>query len=105
MLSLEEPRIPSECLHRLTARFFINLRAIAHHQRESTFEGNGLSFEPPSFRTPTLHKQPGRLSTNNFVRVELEKTVYSSGTNDGNIVLADVINLEVIDSSAHEQRK
>jgi hypothetical protein len=40
-----------------------------------------------------------------MVHVEMEKTVYSSGTNDGNIVLADVINLEVIDSSAHEQRK
>ena len=44
VLSLVELRIPSERLHRFTCRFFINLRAIAFHQRKSIFENHVFFF-------------------------------------------------------------
>jgi len=99
VLSLVEPRIPSECLHRFTARFFINLRAIAFHQRQSIFESHAPSFDTSPLGTRPLRNQSGRLLTNNFIHVEMEKTVYTSGTipNDENMKHADIIDLEVID--------
>jgi hypothetical protein len=103
VLSFLEPEISSKCLHRLTARFFINLRAIAFHQRVSTFETHALSFEPPTIRTRPLHKQSDRISTSNFVHLEMEKTVYSSRTNDENTVHADIIDLEAIDPQTHQK--
>ena len=107
VLSLVEPRIPSECLHRFTARFFINLRAIAFHQRTSIFEGRASSFDTSPLGTRPLRDQSGRLLTSNFIHVEMEKTVYTSGTsqNDKNMEDADIIDLEVIDSQAHQQRR
>jgi hypothetical protein len=97
--SLVGRRIPSECFHRFTARFFINLRALAYHQRESVFANHAPPFAPPVLTHP-LRNQLGRLLTNNFVHLEMDKAVYSSGTNpvDGNIVHADIIDLDVIDS-------
>jgi len=107
VLSLVKLRIPSECLHRFTCRFFINLRAIAFHQRTSNFESHVPSFDTSPLGTRPLRDQSGRLSTNNFIHVEMEKTVYTSGTilNDGNMEHPDIIDLEVIDSQAHQQRR
>jgi len=107
VLLLAEPRIPSECLHRLTARFFINLRAIAYYQRESDFENRAPPFEPPPVHTRPLHKRFGRFLTNKSVRLGMDKTVYSSGTNpnDGNMEHAEIIDLAVLGSQAHQQRR
>ena len=104
VLSSVEPRSPSECLHRFTSRFFLNLRSIAYHQRTSVLD---QPFEPCHARPRSIRKQSGRLTTANFVDLEIRKTVYSSGAspNEGEIEQADIFHLEVIDSETHQQRR
>jgi len=45
--------------------------------------------------------------TNKFIHVEMEKTVYTTGTIliEGNTEHPDIIDLEEIDSPTHQQRK
>ena len=104
VLSLVEPRSLNEFLHRLTSRFFMNLRSIAYHQRTSKFESHP-PFEPSHARLQSVRKQSGRLMTTNFVGLEMHKTIYSSGVspNEGGIEQADIFHLEVIDSQADQQ--
>ena len=107
VLSLVKLRIPSEYLHRLTCRFFLNLRAIAFYQRKSIFENRVPSFDTSPFGIRPLRDQSGRLLTNKFIHVEMEKTVYTTGTIpiEGNTEHPDIIDLEEIDSPAHQQRE
>ncbi len=104
VLSLVEPRSPSECLHRFTARFFLNLRSIANHQRAEVFGSHPQPFETSPLRTRT-QKQSGRRVTNNFIDLEIRKTVYCSGTspNEGEVEQGDIIHLEVLGSQVHQQ--
>jgi len=107
VLSLVEPQILSKCLHRFTARFFINLRAISYHQRASVFENRAPTFDPSPAGTRPLRRQSDRLVPSNFIHVEMEKTIYSSGTNpdDGDIEHRDIIDLKVIDPHTHQRRR
>ena len=79
---------------------------MAYHQRESVFENRAPTFGPPPVRIP-LHKQFGRFLTNKSAHLGMDKTVYSSGTNpnDGNMVHAEIIDLAVLGSQAHQQRR
>ena len=104
MLSLVEPRSLNACLHRLTSRFFLNLRSIAYHQQPSEFESH-LSFEPSHVRPHSVRNQSGRLMRANFVGFGMHKTVYSStaSPDEGEVEQADIFHLEVIDSQADRQ--
>ncbi|SRR5258706_15123605 len=100
VLSLVEPRNPSECLHRFTTRFFLNLRSIANYQGDSYPQ----TFESFPFRTRPPKKQSGQRITSNFVDMEFGKTVCSSGAspNEGEIEQGDIIHLEALGSQAHQ---
>ena len=102
VLSLVEPRSPSECPCRFTARFFLNLRFIANYQSAEVFESHPQNFESTPLRTRGIQK-PGPRATNNFVDLEIRKTVYSSGAspNEEEIDQGDIIHLEVLDSQVH----
>ena len=104
VFSLAEPRSPSEYLCSFTARFFLNLRSIANHQRAEVFSSHPQPFETSPLRTLATQK-PGRRVTNNFIDLEIRKTVYSSGAspNEEEIEQGDIIRLEVLGSQAHQQ--
>ncbi len=91
--------------HRFTARFFLNLRSIANHQRAEVFESHPQPFETSPLRTRT-QKHTGRRVTN-FIDLEIRKTVYSSGASpkEGEIEQGDIIHLEVLGSQAHQQQR
>ena len=101
--SMVEQRSPNECLHRLTSRFFLNLRSIAYHQRTSVFEGH-QPLEPSHALPHSIRKQSGRLVTTKFADLEMYKTDYNSGAspNEGEIEQADIIHLEVMNSQTHQ---
>ena len=103
---IDEPRISIEYRHRFTTRFFLNLRSIAYHQRTSMFESHARSFENPTVQTRPPRKL-GRLWTNMFADLDMDKTAYSRGTNpiEVNIEQVDVIDLDDIGPQADQQRK
>src|SRR5258706_8245337 len=108
VLLLVESRSPSECLHRFTSRFFLNLRSIAYNQGTEAFETHPQPFETTPLRTRRpIRKQSGRLMTNDFVNLEMHKTIYSSGAspNEEEIGQSDILHMEVIDPQAHQQRR
>ena len=107
VISLIEPRIPSECPHRLTARFFLNLRFIFHRQQTSTLESRARSSENPTVHNHPVHKLSGLVWTDFFVDLDtdLSATVYSSSDDldDGCIEQVDIIDLEEVESQAHQE--
>ena len=105
VISLMEPRIPSECRHRLTAHFFLNLRSIFYRQQASTLESRARSLETPTVLNRPVRKQLSRIWTDFFVDLERHDTLYSSGNdlNDGDIGQVDIIVLEEVESQAHQQ--
>ncbi|SRR5258706_5690999 len=87
-------------LHRLTSRFFLNLRNISYHQRPTTI-GTGAAI--PAFATPRAHhawKQSGRPITDFIVDTPMDKTTHNTETetNEGAIQQAEIFHLEVIRS-------
>ena len=104
-LSLVERRSPTEYLHRFTSRFFLNLRSIAYHQGTEVFETHPQPFESTALRTRPIRKRSGRLITNDFVDLEMDKTVYSSGTspNEGEIGQSDIFHMEVMNSQVNNR--
>ena len=105
VISLMEPRIPSECCHRLTARFFLNLRYIFHRQQTSTLESRTRSLETPTVLNRPVRKQLSRVWTDFFVDLDPDDTIYSSGNdlNDRDTEQVDIIDLEEVESQAHQQ--
>ena len=105
VVSLMEPRIPSECCHRFTARFFLNLRSIFYRQQTFTLESHARSFETPIVRGRPVRKHLSRVWTDFFVDLDPDDTLYSSGNdlNDGDIGQVDIIVLEEVESQAHQQ--
>ena len=102
--SLVEPRFLDECLHRLTSRFFLNLRSIVYHQQTSMFESQAQSSVPSAVRTRPLRERLGQLVTTDFVDLYMGKSVYGNETSrtEGDIKEADTIDLDVIVSQAHQ---
>ena len=98
---------PNEYLYRLTSRFFLNLRSIVYHQQTSVSESHSQHFEPSHVRPHAIRKPSGRLTTTDFVDLEMDKTVYSSGAspNEEQIEQADIFHLEVKDLQVHQQRR
>ena len=79
MLLLVQLLILSECLPSLVSRFFLNLRSIAFHQPQSTFESPDVPSAIRTIRTGRTMKQSGRLSTRLFVEFGMDKIIYSGG--------------------------
>lgn len=71
------------------------------------FESHPQILEPTHILTRTVRKHSGRPMTNNFVDLEMRKTVYSSGAspNEEEIEQGDIIHLEILDSQTHQQGK
>ena len=66
-------------------------------------ESHPQPFGSTPLRTRAMQK-PGLRVTNNFIDVEIRKTVYSSGAspNEEEIEQGDIIRLEVLGSQAHQ---
>ena len=97
--------MPSECRHRLTARFFLNLRSIFYRQQTSTLESHARSFETPTVRNRPVRKHLSRVWTDFFVDMGPDDTIYSSENDldDRDIGQVDIIDLEEVESQAHRQ--
>ena len=105
--SLVEPRIPNECLHRFTSRFFLNLRSIVYHQQTSIFESQGPFSVPAAIRTRRLRERLDQLATTDFADLHMGETVYINETNpiERDIKATETIVLDVIVSQAHQERR
>jgi hypothetical protein len=89
--------ILNEYLHRLTSRFFLNLRYIAFHQQQTTV---GTHTVPSTFspvRTRPTWKKPGRTMTD-FFALSVDKTTnnHETGPNEWAIQQAEAFDLEVV---------
>jgi len=85
-------------LHRLTSRFFLNLRNISYHQQQTTIRTRATI---PTVAAPRAHppwKQSGQLTTDFIVDVSIDQTTPNNktDTNEGAIQQAEIFHLEVI---------
>ena len=89
------------CLHRLTSRFFLNLRSIALHQPEVTFETHPTP-TISAFHTRRTWQKQGPITTDFFVSLETypNKSIHTSVTklNEENIQRTETFDLEVMES-------
>ena len=84
--------------HRLTSRFFLNLRNIATYQPQTTLGTRGTA-STVAARPPTW-KQSGRPTTDFIVDMPIDKTTHhnETDTNEGAIQQAEIFHLDVISS-------
>ena len=87
-------------LHSLTSRFFLNLRNIAHHQRQTTIGTRAAVPTVAAPRARSARKQSGRPTTDFIVETFMDKTTHNNETdsNEGAIQQADIFHLEVLTS-------
>jgi len=95
-------RLPmfSESLHRLTSRFFLDLRAIASHQPRTRFENPGYTPpQSPLFALATNQVYPRQTFCRNR-ETDIDKSIYTNETNptEGGIQQAEIFDLEVLTS-------
>ena len=100
VISLIEPRIPSECSHRLTARFFLNLRYNYYHKQTSTLGSCARSSQNLTVHNRPIHKLLVWVWTDLFVDLGTDPTVYSNrhDLNDRSIEQEDIIDLKELES-------
>ena len=93
----------SEYLHRLTSRFFLNLRYIAFHQQQTALGTRGVPSTVSALPTRPTWKQSGRPTTGSIVNWFIYKTTHNSETysNEEDIQQAESLHLEVIRSQNH----
>ena len=86
-------------LHRLTSRFFLNLRNIAYHQPQTTI---GTHAAIPTFaaRAHSAWNPSGRPTTDFIVETSMDKITHNNETdsNEGAIQQPETFHLEVIRS-------
>ena len=87
-------------LHRLTSRFFLNLRNIAHHQQGATVGTRAAVSTVAGPRTDPTRDQSGRLTTDFIVDMSIDKTTHNNETDtpEGDNQQAEVFHLEALRS-------
>jgi hypothetical protein len=93
----------SEYLHRLTSRFFLNLRSIAFHQQQTTVGTHPIPSTFSPVRTRPTWKKSGRTMTDFFVlSVDKATNNHETDTNEWAIQQAEAFDLEVVKTQKEE---
>jgi len=98
VLSWIQLPILSDCLHRLTSRFFLNLRNIASHQQQTTLGADAPSALSALRPRPT-RKQRGQPTTDIF-DLSVDNTTFNKETDPSEEASqqTEVFDLAVIES-------
>ena len=87
-------------LHRLTSRFFLNLRNIVYHQQQATVGTRAAIPAVAAPRTNPTWNQSGRPTTNFIIDMSIDRITHNSetDTSKGDIQQAEVFHLEALRS-------